>query len=209
MADQVFQLPLTRLQKSEMTRKKIIDSAFELLKKYGYEQLTVRNICTYSGVTNGTFYHYFDSKDDLLGEFLQELQNNFEADVDTIGVYEYIIASYMNLTDSYLQMGLAFTTNYYTAKNQALNPYARKPRNYVSTQYYAKLAEAEQKGYIIPGYSTDTVVHDIQVIVLGSTFDWCVTNGISDLKLNLERTLRHYLRSVFTDDYFKKYPEKQ
>lgn len=207
MKAEAITLPLTRTQKSAQTRQKIIDSAALLLRQYGYEQLTVRNICSVASVSNGTFYHFFDSKDDLMGEYLRQSQQQFMLDVDQVGLMEYIILGYLNLVDDYLEMGVEFTANFYTAKNQAFNLHTRKPGNYMSDLYYNKLSEAQRCGDIHPGLSVDGIVHDIQVIVIGNIFEWCVVGGVSDLKSDLSRMLRGYfIDAVFTPAYFQRYP---
>lgn len=38
----------------------------------GYEQLSIKNICEEAGVSNGSFYHHFKTKDDLLSYYIEE-----------------------------------------------------------------------------------------------------------------------------------------
>ena len=52
--------------KSRETRAKIFQAAKRILQKQGYEQLSIKNICEEAGVSNGSFYHHFKTKDDLL-----------------------------------------------------------------------------------------------------------------------------------------------
>lgn len=78
--------------------KKIMDAAFSLIAKQGYESTSIAQIAKEAGVSKGLMYNYFDSKEDLLeklvngamsegdkviGELLSEdpkvtLQNIFE-----------------------------------------------------------------------------------------------------------------------------------
>ena len=53
-------------QKSMETREKIFQAAKRILQKKGYEELSIKNICEEAGVSNGSFYHHFKTKDDLL-----------------------------------------------------------------------------------------------------------------------------------------------
>ena len=52
--------------KSKETKAKIFRAAKQILKKQGYERLSIKNICEEAGVSNGSFYHHFKTKDDLL-----------------------------------------------------------------------------------------------------------------------------------------------
>lgn len=208
MKKQVSALPMTRAEKSAQTRERIVEAAMLLLRQQGYEQVTVRNICGLAHVSNGTFYHFFESKDDLMGEYLNMSQKGFVADDKKIGLLNYIIEGYQYLADEYMKLGVTFTSNFYSPKNQAFNIHTRKPGNYMRDLYYQKLIEAHRTGYIRPECSIETVVHDIQVIVIGNVFEWCVLGGTTDLKSDLARMLHLYLETVFTDLYFKDYPKQ-
>ena len=62
---------LSRQQrKSQETREKIFQAAKKILQKKGYEELSIKNICEEAGVSNGSFYHNFKTKDDLLSYYI-------------------------------------------------------------------------------------------------------------------------------------------
>ena len=53
------------------TRKKkylVAEAAFRLFRERGYDNVSVDDIIAATGTSKGTFYHYFKSKDELLGE---------------------------------------------------------------------------------------------------------------------------------------------
>ena len=52
--------------KSKETKARIFLAAKTILQKKGYEALSIKNICEEAGVSNGSFYHHFKTKDDLL-----------------------------------------------------------------------------------------------------------------------------------------------
>ena len=49
------------------TKERIIDAAWKLFYDQGYEETTIEDIITLSQTSRGSFYHYFPSKDSLLG----------------------------------------------------------------------------------------------------------------------------------------------
>lgn len=63
------------------TREKIVKAAYEYFMEKGYEQTSVRMILEKSGVTTGSFYHFFPSKQDLfeavIDRFLTEYVSAF------------------------------------------------------------------------------------------------------------------------------------
>ena len=59
-------------QKSKETKERIFQAAKHILQKKGYEELSIKNICEEAGVSNGSFYHHFKTKDDLLSYYIEE-----------------------------------------------------------------------------------------------------------------------------------------
>ena len=47
------------------TRGKLLDAALTVIRTKGYTATTVDDICVAAGVTKGSFFHYFKSKEDL------------------------------------------------------------------------------------------------------------------------------------------------
>ena len=59
-------------KKSQETKEKIFQAAKKILRKSGYEKLSIKNICEEAGVSNGSFYHHFKTKDDLLSYYIED-----------------------------------------------------------------------------------------------------------------------------------------
>ncbi len=68
-------------QKSLETKTRIFQAAKRILKKNGYENLSIKNICEEAGVSNGSFYHHFKTKDDLLSYYIEEQPGSFRPSV--------------------------------------------------------------------------------------------------------------------------------
>ena len=54
-----------RQRDSSGTRGKLLDAARDVIRRKGYSATTVDDICTAAGVTKGSFFHHFHSKDEL------------------------------------------------------------------------------------------------------------------------------------------------
>lgn len=57
------------VEKYNETKEKIIQRSLELIKKNGYDQVTINDICEASGISKHTFYYYFKSKEEVLMRF--------------------------------------------------------------------------------------------------------------------------------------------
>jgi AcrR family transcriptional regulator len=62
---------LTRTESQAVTRQKLLESAFEIVSKYGYEGASVDRISEEAGFSKGAFYSNFTSKEDILQQLLQ------------------------------------------------------------------------------------------------------------------------------------------
>ncbi len=56
---------LTRSQRSELTRNQLIASAAHIVGEFGYEGASIARICMYAGIAQGTFYNYFEARQDI------------------------------------------------------------------------------------------------------------------------------------------------
>jgi protoporphyrinogen oxidase/AcrR family transcriptional regulator len=50
-------------------RQQVIDKALDMFVARGYENVSVDEIIQETGISKGTFYHYFESKEDILADF--------------------------------------------------------------------------------------------------------------------------------------------
>ncbi len=60
------------------TKGKIINAAWDLFYEQGYEYTTVEEIIEKSGTSKGSFYHYFEGKDALLGSLSYIFDEEYE-----------------------------------------------------------------------------------------------------------------------------------
>lgn len=187
-------------QKSRATKEKIFQAAKNILKRNGYEELSIKNICEEAGVSNGSFYHHFKTKDDLLSYYIEE-QPDITPDVlelpkDAAEAKEAIIRVYLNYVVYCKELGVEFMAGYYDTKNQALNVAIRTERPYpiVTVQNYVEKAVAAGRIKLTEGIEGFTT--DIRMIVIGNVFEWCVRSGEVDFEGNMRRSLGRYLDST-------------
>ena len=79
-----------RLEKKKSARsqkrKKIIDKAWELFAKNGYEETKVEDITKDLGISKGSFYTYFATKEELLYEVLGKIKKEVIENLENINV---------------------------------------------------------------------------------------------------------------------------
>lgn len=187
-------------QKSVETKRRIFRAAKEIIKKRGYDQLSIKNICEEAGVSNGSFYHHFKTKDDLLSYYIEE-QPGINPDLLDIPANASeaktaIILVYLNYAKYCKELGIDFLSNYYTPKNEGLNPELRTERPYPIVTVQTYLEKAIAAGVIHPTLPINQITTDIRMLVIGNVFEWCLRKGETDFEGNIRRSFSHYLDSV-------------
>ena len=187
--------------KSKETKAKIFRAAKHILQKHGYEALFIKNICEEAGVSNGSFYHHFKTKDDLLSYYIEE-QPNINPDLLDIPksadeVKSAIVYVYLNYVHYCQELGVEFMANYYTPKNQSLNPLIRTERPYPIVTVHNYLQKCIGAGIISPNQDIEDITTDIRMIVIGNVFEWCLKEGNADFEGNMKRSLESYMNGVF------------
>ena len=187
-------------QKSKETKERIFQAAKQILQKNGYENLSIKNICEEAGVSNGSFYHHFKTKDDLLSYYIED-QPSMDSDLlelpkNTEEAKQAIVEVYLNYAKYCRELGVEFIAGYYTPHNQALNPTIRTERPYpiVTVQHY--LEKAVDANAIALNLSIPEIVTDIRMLVIGNVFEWAMTGGAADFEGNIMRSISHYLDGV-------------
>jgi AcrR family transcriptional regulator len=196
---QISELSKQRL-KSKETKERIFQAAKNILQRSGYEALSIKNICEEAGVSNGSFYHHFKTKDDLLSYYIEaqptinpellDLPQNKE------DAKRAIVEVYLNYVSYCKELGVEFMAGYYTPRNQALNPDIRTERPYPIVTVQKYLEKAVDANAISLNLSIQEVVTDIRMLVIGNVFEWSMRNGEVDFAENMKRSISHYLDGV-------------
>lgn len=188
--------------KSQETKSRIFQAAKSILQERGYDELSIKHICEVAGVSNGSFYHHFKSKEDLLSYYIEE-QPDMDYIHKQIGCTSDLIEQICLIYDHYvlycLELGVEFLSAYYNPKNQALNHEKRTLRAYPILTVEHMLEEATQSNPIHVKIAIQDVITDIRMIVIGNVFEWCVTEGTADFRTNMRRSLHTYLSGVLVD----------
>lgn len=209
-------IPTKRDVTSMGTRGRIIAAAGEMLDKFSYSYLTVRNICEAAGVSTGTFYHHFGNKDTLMATYLDEafdtaaveaeLSPDNDVRADILKIYELYL-------EHCLHLGIDFLSSYYTPQNKVIDTRsnylsAHPIQNKVAQLVLCCAERGRSDGYIQNGVDAVTIMNDICVIAKGVIFEWCLNGGRYDMQLYMKKMLGIYLDSVVTPSYRAQFSER-
>lgn len=186
------------------TKEKIYEAAGTILKKEGFAYLTISNICKVAGVSNGTFFYHFKTKDDLLSyyifdkfaEYRSKIQ--FDKAVESMPFDRKILGYYSAWTDYMNEVGLEFFSSFYNTKNYSLDVRLfnnRFPKN-VWNFPLTCLENAKAAGLLKEGLVLSHCAEVLATIVKGVAFDWCLSNGAFNMRERLSEIMLPYLESI-------------
>jgi len=184
------------------SKQKLIDTTVALIKKYGADSITVRNVCEEAGLSIGTFYHHFQNKDDLLMHFVREASfDSFVLETPLSDVAGRVCELYMHLIDRYLALGEEFMKSFYTTGNKALSAYMGQENGCfadgtVMARCERELLDAQQQGYLKKEADAHMLSMDICTIVKGCVFEWALDDGHMDIAQTLQRIIKAYLNNM-------------
>jgi len=183
---------------SSDTKKRLTRAAAELISSGGIQAVTVRNVVRRSGLSTGTFYHHFANKDDLLMYFVKTesfCDKKLKSPIKNIS--DRIIELYMCLIDRYKELGLDFMKCFYTTDNKALCAYMGEETgeflpDTVMFRCEEEIKKAIAAGILKPETDAHLISRDICTIVKGCVFEWCLSDGSTDLCKCMKRILKNY-----------------
>ena len=81
---------MERTKKGKSAKNRIVTAAWQLFHEKGYNGTTVDDIIALSGTSKGSFYYYFNTKDELLNtlsvildDFYEELESRMNPDLNS------------------------------------------------------------------------------------------------------------------------------
>lgn len=179
-------------------KQEILDAAWELFDKNGYEKTTVNDIIKKANTSKGGFYYYFKAKEELL--------NSLYAIFDR--EYEKIYESMDKNLDSMMQLKLLSQyVAYFIEANVSPALLAEMYRSQLlqkqqesfwgEERYYMHLVkkivkEGQEKGEIRDDIPAEELAHHVMSLERGIFVDWCVRNGGFPLGYYGERSFSLY-----------------
>lgn len=165
------------------TKGRIISAAWKLFYEQGYEDTTVEDIVFESETSKGSFYHYFDGKDALLGtlanvfdEKYEELRTVMDPSLNAMEKLIYLNHELFAMIDGGVSMDLL-------ARLLSTQLLARGEKHLLDRNrtYFKLLRQIISEGQKAGQLRTDKSVNEIlKVYALWERallYDWCLSNG--------------------------------
>ncbi|MGI5971143.1 MAG: TetR/AcrR family transcriptional regulator [Oscillospiraceae bacterium] len=195
--------PLTKRNfKAIKTKETLINASLQLINQYGYENVTVNDICKYCGVSKGSFYYHFKSKEDILTDREFKVNNTFNLSGlkdSKSDITEKLAAFLLAQIEALEQSGFGITrqrTIYIMG-----GEYISDIDEFSSPVYQRKILTAIIENEIKEGNLVDTVpVSDIIDLVIifrtGIVAEWCMLGGTYSMLEKAKRLTHNYIEDI-------------
>ena len=165
------------------TKSKIVSAAWKLFYENGFDNTTVDEIVELSGTSKGSFYHYFESKDSLVGslaylfdEKYRELEKVVEYRKSSLDTMLYLTKELCMMIENNVDIDLL--SRLYA---QQLIKHGEKELLDQNRDYYRLLKKIVQKGQdsgeITREKSASEIVRLYAITERALLYDWCLHGG--------------------------------
>jgi len=165
------------------TRGRIISAAWKLFYEQGYEETTVEDIVYESQTSKGSFYHYFEGKDALLGtlayvfdEKYEQLTETMDPALDAMEKLIYLNHELFAMIDGGISMDLL-------ARLLSTQLLARGEKHLLDrNRTYFKLlrqiiTEGQKTGQVRTDMTVNAIVKAYALWERALMYDWCLSGG--------------------------------
>ena len=169
------------------TKGRIIEAAWRLFYRQGYDDTTVEEIIEESGTSRGSFYHYFEGKDALLSslsylfdEKYEQLMETMDPNMDSFQKLMYLNHELFAMIENSISMDLLarlYSSQLVTKGDKHLLDHNRT--------YYKLLRhivqEGQQRGQLRNDITVSETVRVYAMCERALIYEWCLSNGSHSL----------------------------
>jgi AcrR family transcriptional regulator len=189
-----------RREQAAETKRKLYESAGNLFGQYDFEDVTVDAIVEAAGVSKGTFYVYFESKDALIASFLSDYVSSIDAEYrahldsfpagakasDILLSLIGKIADVLTDTIGYNRMRIVYKVQLTGAVNtENIKGYNRE----LYKMFTDVLRLGIDRGEFYTELPLDTLTKHFVMAIRGLSYEWCIRYPDFNLR---EQALAHF-----------------
>ncbi len=190
------------MEKKTNNRIKILNTAWRLFSENGYDETTVDEIIEATNTSKGTFYHYFNSKEDLLSLFSYIFDERYEElsvklDVDMNSFDKLIVLCNECFSTIENDYPLELVARMYSAHLFSKNQKHLLDKNRTYYKLLRKIiTEGQERGHIRDDMAPSDIIKMYTIAERALVYDWCVCNGEYSLSEYGCKMMKMYLYKI-------------
>ncbi|MGH4137702.1 TetR/AcrR family transcriptional regulator [Clostridium sp.] len=181
------------------TKEKIYNISIQLIKEHGYDNVKITTICEKAGVSVGSFYHHFKNKAGIVIELYSICDIYFSETVlptllKTSNSYCNKIIEYIASQMQYvIDIGNDCSTQLYKAQITDGNEFFLSMERGLPNGLCYLVQCAQTNGELERNIAAIDLAKEILIISRGILYNWCVSEGTSDIIYESKRMISNYL----------------
>ena len=183
------------------TKGRIVAAAWKLFYEQGYDDTTVEDIVFESETSKGSFYHYFDGKDSLMGtlayvfdEKYEELSGVLDPALDAVDKLVFLNHELYVMIESSISIDLL--TRLLSTQLLARGEKHLLDRDRVYFKLLRQIIrEGQEKGQLRRDLSVNEIVKAFALWERAQLYDWCLCSGEYSLVSYAAKTTPMFLES--------------
>ena len=176
-----------RKEQAEETRERIYISAIELMEQKGFGNFTIEDISKKAGVSVGAFYHYFDSKNDILADIFYRADDYFSTHVvnslNKKSIPEQIIEYFDHYAKFNVDCGVETTQQLFNPKIKFFIEEGRPMLKMLEDL----IRKGQENNEIRGDTDVKELVRYLLVMARGAVFEWSLHDGNYDLQARMHK----------------------
>lgn len=181
------------------TKSRIISAAWKLFYDKGYENTTIEDIVALSGTSKGSFYHYFEGKDALLGTLSTLFDEKYEELIPKIDDITSSFEVLMYLNHELFLMIENSVSIELLSRLLSTQLFARGERHLLDrSRTYFKLLfkivrDGQERDKLCRDVSANEIVKTYALLERAFIYDWCLCSGEYSLAAYSAPLMRAFL----------------
>ena len=183
------------------TKGRIISAAWKLFYEQGYDDTTVEDIVFESETSKGSFYHYFDGKDALLGtlsnvfdEKYEELKGTMDPAMDALEKLVWLNHELFAMIDASVSLDLL--TRLLSTQLMARGEKSLLDRNRTYFKLLRRIVEEGlRSGQLRGDWTANEIVKAYALWERALLYDWCLCGGEYSLTAYSDRMTPLFLEN--------------
>jgi AcrR family transcriptional regulator len=187
------------------TKSKIVSAAWKLFYEQGYEDTTIEEIIEESQTSKGSFYHYFEGKDALLGslaymmdEKYEELEPQIAEDANSYDVLLYLNRELLTMIEETINIELLATLYSTQLTTKGDRPLLDRGRTYYKLLRKIMI-RGKERGELRADMGVSEMVHYYAMCERALLYEWCLRKGEYSLTDEASKKLPMMIQSLKSD----------
>lgn len=178
------------------TKNRIFETGISLIQEHGLDGVNVSQIVAASGVSVGTFYHYYKSKLDLFMDLYRSADEYFETEMaeklEGLSFSQQLHLFFGDYADIAERNGIQLTQKMYIPENSLFISRQQGMHSVLENV----VAKAQEDGICSKKNTPHEMESEMFLLARGVIFDWALHEGSYDLKSKLHRMLDIYIADI-------------